>query len=604
MSNRFLHAQTVIEALRDNGYNNTAYALGELIDNSLQAGATRVELGFIEEQSTTAKRKNFNVTGISVWDNGKGMSPETLRTAMQFGGGEHRNDPDGMGRFGMGLPNSSISQCRRVDVWSWQNGASPYFTFLDVNMMADGQLEEVPEPVQKDIPEKYKKAFFPTFPDSGTLVIWTQLDRLNWKTGKSIFTHCENLVGRMYRNFIHDGKIKIEGLTYRLSSPDFFNVYDRAEFKANDPMYLLKNTSLPTLPGNYAGESFFEFLNEQVIEIDYVNDLNVKVKGNVVIVTSVVKQAISNEILKNQNQSLGHTIWGKHCAKNTGVSIVRAGRELVLRDSFLTSALRESKGRFIGIEVSFPPSLDSLFGVLNNKQDAINLVPHDKARIAEDLGFELLADYDEELLNNEDNFIHVLKVTDAILENVKIAEKAVGNVNVKAKPNVSTTSIDVDSPAGKATLGSGYREDHGNKTADFDKPLDINSVKETLKKGLGFGEQEAQEKAENIVLKGYRYHIDYIAMDSDAFFDVSSKNGLTLVLFNTEHAFYSDVMERLKESERMVMETVMAGFARVMNEESQREKHFNYLNLVRRSWGKVVSEFLEGPSLEDDVELF
>ncbi|MBE9618498.1 ATP-binding protein [Mycolicibacterium smegmatis] len=33
-----------VQAMRDNGYRNTAYAIAELIDNSIQAGATRVEL--------------------------------------------------------------------------------------------------------------------------------------------------------------------------------------------------------------------------------------------------------------------------------------------------------------------------------------------------------------------------------------------------------------------------------------------------------------------------------------------------------------------------------------------------------------------------------
>ncbi|WP_194549644.1 ATP-binding protein, partial [Vibrio anguillarum] len=90
MSNRFLSAETVIESLRDNGYTNTAYALAELIDNSLQATATRVEVGFIEEQ--LAAKKNYTVSEISLWDNGIGMDTNTLRIAMQFGGGTHRKD--------------------------------------------------------------------------------------------------------------------------------------------------------------------------------------------------------------------------------------------------------------------------------------------------------------------------------------------------------------------------------------------------------------------------------------------------------------------------------------------------------------------------------
>lgn len=258
MSNRFLSAETVIESLRDNGYNNTAYALAELIDNSLQAKATRVEVGFIEKQ--LANKKNYTVSEITLWDNGVGMTPETLRKAMQFGGGTHRNDSEGMGKFGMGLPNSSISQCKRVDVWSWRNGGEPYHTFLDIEQMKTGDLEEVPEPVIKAIPEKFVKAFFPQKPDSGTLVIWSQLDRLSWKTGKSIYRHCEHLVGRMYRHFIAEDNIKIDSVIYKHDGTDSLSAWERFNFKANDPMYLLKNTSLPELPGSYKNEAFLSKL--------------------------------------------------------------------------------------------------------------------------------------------------------------------------------------------------------------------------------------------------------------------------------------------------------------------------------------------------------
>lgn len=43
----FVPAHLAIEAMRDNGYKNTAYAVAELIDNSIQAGATYVQLLFV-----------------------------------------------------------------------------------------------------------------------------------------------------------------------------------------------------------------------------------------------------------------------------------------------------------------------------------------------------------------------------------------------------------------------------------------------------------------------------------------------------------------------------------------------------------------------------
>jgi hypothetical protein len=62
--------------------------------------------------------------------------------ALQFGNGT-RLDPQaqtGMGRFGMGMPSASISQCTRVEVWSWQDGVdSALYTYLDVDKIRSGE---------------------------------------------------------------------------------------------------------------------------------------------------------------------------------------------------------------------------------------------------------------------------------------------------------------------------------------------------------------------------------------------------------------------------------------------------------------------------------
>ncbi|MEH0742341.1 ATP-binding protein [Vibrio cholerae] len=602
MSNRFLSAETVIESLRDNGYNNTAYALAELIDNSLQATATRVEVGFIEEQLTA--RKNYTVSEISLWDNGVGMDIDTLRIAMQFGGGTHRKDTKGMGKFGMGLPNSSISQCRRVEVWSWQQGDEPHYTYLDVDEMKSGKLEEVPTPVAMPIPSKYDKAFFTKRPESGTLIIWSKLDRLSWKTGKSIYRHCEHLVGRMYRNFISDDNIKIESITYRKSGEDRLDVYDRETFKANDPMYLKKRTSLPELPGNYKGEAFFEKVDEEVISVEYLDEHGEPKRDDVTITTSMVKKSIANRILKETVGRLGGTVWGKHCGKNVGVSIIRANRELVLRDSFLTSALRESKGRFIGIEVSFPPTLDAVFGVTNNKQDAVKLIPYEIKNISTQAGFDSEQEYLRDLEENSDSLLQVLKVVGAIKKHVTDLTKKLETINVEGKAvkgeQPKSTS---EGAASKATQGSAHRDSHGHKAKETPpEKLEKKDVIDHLKKAGGMSEEEAEEKAERLILTGNRFLIEDVARDSEAFFDVSTSKGLTLVLFNTNHVFYQKLVSKLGPEELEVMQTTIAGFARVMNETTD-DRRLAYLNSIRREWGLVISEFLEEPS-DDGMDDF
>ena len=600
MSNRFLSASTVIESLRDNGYSNTAYALAELIDNSLQAKATRVEVGFIEEQKQITERRTYSVTEISTWDNGIGMDAETLRIAMQFGGGTHRNDSSGMGKFGMGLPNSSISQCKRVDVWSWQNGQTPNYTYLDVDDMKAGTLEDVPAAILSDIPSKYGKFFSGNKPNSGTLIIWSKLDRLNWKTGKSIYRHCEHIVGRMYRNFICNENIKIESVTYRKHSEVDVEEYERATFKANDPMYLLKNTSLPELPGNYKNEAFFEKMDEEIISVEYIDEYGMPRRDDVTITTSMVKKNIADKILKNSVGKLGTTPWGQHCRKNVGVSIVRANRELVLRDSFFTAALRESKGRFIGIEISFPPNLDYVFGVTNNKQDAVKLIPYDMNSISSQAGFDSEQEYLRDLEENSDSLLQVLKVVAVIEKQVSALTKDLKQINVigqavKGSGEVKSVS---EGAASKATQGSVQREKHGHKTDPMPENLDKKDVVEHLRNAGGMTQDEAETKADRLILTGNRFLIEDVARDSEAFFDVSTSKGLTLVLFNTNHVFYKKLITKLGEEELEVMQTTIAGFARVMNETTN-EKKKDFLNVIRREWGLVISEFLEEPSDDD-----
>src|SRR5262245_34093538 len=97
--------QTFIEATRDTGYRSSAAAVAELVDNAIQAKAKKVRV-FVREVTDELE--------VAVLDDGTGMDTATLRRALQFGGSMRFGDRNGLGRFGMGLPNASVSQARRV----------------------------------------------------------------------------------------------------------------------------------------------------------------------------------------------------------------------------------------------------------------------------------------------------------------------------------------------------------------------------------------------------------------------------------------------------------------------------------------------------------
>ena len=85
MDNSIVPAHLAVKAMRDNGYKNAAYAIAELIDNSIQHGATKVELLCAEIDVQFNMRNVTRVNQIAVLDNGKGMDKEVLRMALQFG---------------------------------------------------------------------------------------------------------------------------------------------------------------------------------------------------------------------------------------------------------------------------------------------------------------------------------------------------------------------------------------------------------------------------------------------------------------------------------------------------------------------------------------
>ena len=66
--------ELAVRAMRDSGYRNTDYALAELIDNSVQANATQVDVVCFEVMKQVNQRKSRRIDQIAVIDNGDGMT--------------------------------------------------------------------------------------------------------------------------------------------------------------------------------------------------------------------------------------------------------------------------------------------------------------------------------------------------------------------------------------------------------------------------------------------------------------------------------------------------------------------------------------------------
>lgn len=116
-------ARRLINSLRDLGY-DFVKAAADVIDNSIQAGADKIEINM---------EFNGDHSWFQVADNGKGMTENELNEAMRFGT-EREYSPNELGEFGLGLKTASISQCRKLTVASRSNGHESRIEIRQLNL--------------------------------------------------------------------------------------------------------------------------------------------------------------------------------------------------------------------------------------------------------------------------------------------------------------------------------------------------------------------------------------------------------------------------------------------------------------------------------------
>jgi Histidine kinase-, DNA gyrase B-, and HSP90-like ATPase len=161
-------AGAMLESLRGLGYSPST-ALADLIDNSISAGSTLIDLIF---------EWKGHESSIRVIDNGTGMSPDQLDAAMRLGERSPLDDraPGDLGRFGLGLKTSSFSQCRCLTVATTQGNVTSCLRWdLDVLAAAEGDgwflLEGAAASAQDLVAPVYAMK-------QGTIVLWERLDRI------------------------------------------------------------------------------------------------------------------------------------------------------------------------------------------------------------------------------------------------------------------------------------------------------------------------------------------------------------------------------------------------------------------------------------------
>ena len=600
MTHDIVPPHLAVKAMQDNGYKNAAYAIAELIDNSIQAGAQNIELLCVEEFEHVAERHRSRIKQIGILDDGSGMDAKTLRLALQFGNGTHLDsaNQNGIGRFGMGLPCSSISQAQRVEVWTWRNGVdSAIYTWLDVDEICKKELTQIPEPVKKPIPALWRKAG-KNYGESGTLVVWSRLQRCFWKTSSAIIKNSELLIGRIYRKFIADGNVKIRLASFDIDNPKKTDIEELA--LPNDPLYLMDKTSCPA---PFDNKPMFEQWGK-------TRDIIVKYEGKNHKVSLTFSHARKEA---RETDNAGHRKHGQHAARNIGVSIVRAGRELDLDEGWTIKY--DPTERWWGAEIEFPPALDELFGVTNNKQAARNFAELAKVDIEALLkGGKTIHQLRDEWTENEDPrgpLLEIAHIIDSNIDSLRdLLEKTQKGTRSEKRHKKSLIEE-------QATAATKQRQEEGHAGASDEAELQpsekrIEDLAKDIAKDLADGEtptpqqsEEAKGIAATIIDQGLKYEIVETDLETPAFFSVKGVAGVLKVTLNTSHPAHKHLVEALEQSvdnvpaeklkERLQnasdgLKLLLTAWARYEDEQPDGVRR-QRAQETRTDWGRVARQF-------------
>ena len=499
-------AQTLVQSLRDVGYDHTTSALCEHVDNAIQAGAKEVRVFFRQ----TGKKGEYRIDA-AVYDDGRGMSPAVLKVATSFGGSLNFNNRQGIGRFGMGMKTAALSMSPVMELYSWQEAGAFYNMTLDVEAIGKerANLVALPDPtLLSDLPDEVadllrRPMSCPTDrteqlllaePDddlaerlgrSGTIVYMPECDRLTFAKAQTLVDHATKEMARVYRRPI--------GAGLRL----FVN---NRRVDASDPTYSMPNArhvKLDIIPK----QSRLILAKPVPVRVHENSEETVPIAIKIFRLPIEEWSKLPRKIQRNDLRVFeGNT-----------VSILRNGRE-VFAGPMTKITTRHSVTYWYRIQIDIPGDLDEAFGISSNKQ-GVRLKGYVEETIKSAIGEEITR------LNDE------LKRVQAEMA----AERA------PAKPTTSEA---------KAAEADPFQRTQ----ALLLTPEEEAQLEENLR-GLAVTLRRNNETEDETLerIKASPYVIAFRHDEYWPFYDVQQRFGRVILTLNTAHPFFTLLYEPLSK---------------------------------------------------------
>jgi hypothetical protein len=488
-----------VRGMRDIGYKNSSFAIAELVDNAIQAGATKVDIVFGFDGGAKP-------TKIAVIDNGHGMNPKMVRAALIWGAGTRADNRGGFGKYGYGLPSASVSQCHRVSVYSITPGGQWYRSYLDIDEIKDGhwtkgnrilmpeeQLDEPPEFVVSFLKEQDRWRGF----QHGSVVVWEGIDRVEPKTREPLKSTLLTNLGVIYRNFLVATPMTVDGVNVEPCDPLFltegFRYYDLDDDRAIELPPAVVEVLKDKKTGEVRGRMRVRYARMPATffrkpEFKHTNRPG---KGGM------------NERLEIADANNGIIF----CRNRRQIDVIRPPRNI--------RSINATTDRFWAVEVDFDASLDDLFSITTSKQqvrpdDSVWDMLKDKAKLFESIG-EMFSTYKKD----------ASKI--AVEAEQAKAGKRASIEAIEGATQFRTTKAPEPTPA---------------RQQEADDNLDREARKRAARAGLN-----PEAVGEDLVAQrqGVDHDVDTEDMPGAPFFRCVQEGGTRMLYLNVAHPFYTEL---------------------------------------------------------------
>lgn len=583
MSKTSIIGANFLDRFRSSDYKSSVYAIAEILDNSVDAEAKNIEMITVTEDK--------RIKEIFFIDDGSGMSEKILGKCVVFSEGTNTSGTKKTGFFGMGLPNSSLSQCRDFSVICEIDGKYRQ-NRVDFKKMQRNQELFIDDVFNADINLINRIKSYTKIVNFKTVVHWKDLDKIDTSNASTLKDRVERLIGRIHRYNIRDG-IKFTFLNYSDGNikPDINH-----DIIENDPLYLSTNNQwiIPILSDDknldavtntnhltstrHYYEKFFDKKNPKQLKRSLFyspehacETIEIKYKGDTYKIAMTVALAYK-DIQKPGTREGGKTPLGKQFGikvrgtrnyPSANISWIRNNREITVGNYSLFNVTQENM-RFWSIELNYNTDdsekrnlIDELLGLSNSKQHLKFIPDEDKPEDTSENA--AIHDKKQEL---------IAEITIALNNGIRHATSILSK---QAREWSAFEQQIKGTPGGTKIPGPTKRTydvliDALGKGEEMTKEDKENLVKK-IKRHLPTLDKKSIEEGVEIFSKiGIENIIIYCELDDRDLFVSERSSGKDITMINTKHAFFTKVLEPLKQRGQddvlASLELLMSSFSR------------------------------------------